>query len=392
MEKDVTIERHLVLVGGGHAHMETLLNLYEFTRRGHRVTLISPSLYLYYSGMGPGMLSGIYRPQEVRFNIRKMAEDHDAAFLEDTVESIDPEGHSLTLRSGRKTSYDIVSFDIGSEINTGSASASGGDVFPVKPIDNLLRARKRILGGLPKSLQHILIAGGGPAGVEISANTWRITRDHSINAEITLITSNRLMEHFPIRIRRLCSESLQRKGIRIIEGNTVKAFENSTAVLGNGQRLPFSVAFLSVGIRPAPVFRNSGLATAEDGSLLVNAQLQSISHPGVFGGGDCIHLDGNPLPKVGVHAVKEGKLLCNNLISALEGRQLASYKPQRHYMLIFNMGDGRGILWRKSLVVEGRFAFALKNYIDKGFMKKYQISGELTEEDKEWDMSIKDCV
>ena len=367
--------------------METLLNLNKFTRRGHRVTLISPSPYLYYSGMGPGMLSGIYRPQEVRFNVRKMAEDHNAAFLEDAVESVDPDGHSLTLRSGRKTPYDIASFNIGSEINTGSASASGGDVFPVKPIDNLLRARKRILGGLTNRLQHIIIAGGGPAGVEISANVWRIIRDHSINADITLITSNRLMERFPLRVKRLCSESLRRKDIRIIEGTTVKAFENSTAVLGNGQRLPFSVAFLAVGARPAQIFRNSGLATAEDGSLLVNAQLQSVSHPGVFGGGDCIHLDGNPIPKVGVHAVKEGKLLCNNLISALEGRQLASYKPQRHYMLIFNMGDGRGILWRNSLVVEGRFAFALKNYIDKGFMKKFQVSGELTEEDELEEMS-----
>jgi len=380
------MERHLVLVGGGHAHMETLLNLNKFTRRGHRVTLISPSPYLYYSGMGPGMLSGIYGPQEARFNLRKMAEDRNAAFIEDAVESVDPNGHSLTLRSGRKTPYDIASFNIGSEINTGSASTSVGDVFPVKPIENLLRARKRILDGLTNR-QQILIVGGGPAGVEISANAWRITRNHSINAEITLITSNRLMERFPLRVRRLCSESLRRKDIRIIEGNTVKAFENSTAVLGNGQKLPFSVAFLAVGIRPAPVFRNSGLATAEDGSLLVNAQLQSVSHPGVFGGGDCIHLNGNPLPKVGVHAVKEGTLLLNNLISALEGRQLASYKPQRHYMLIFNMGDGRGILWRNSLVVEGRFAFALKNYIDKGFMKKFQVSGELTEEDELEEMS-----
>jgi hypothetical protein len=51
------------------------------------------------------------------------------------------------------------------------------------------------------------------------------------------------------------------------------------------------------------------------------------------------------------------------------------------------MGDGRGILWRNSLVVEGRFAFALKNYIDRGFMKKFQVSGELTEEDELEEMS-----
>jgi hypothetical protein len=74
-------------------------------------------------------------------------------------------------------------------------------------------------------------------------------------------------------------------------------------------------------------------------------------------------------------------LLRGNLISALEGGRLSSYTPQRHYMLIFNMGDGRGILWRNGLAVESRLAFSLKNQIDKGFMKKYQVSGELTEED-----------
>jgi hypothetical protein len=61
-------------------------------------------------------------------------------------------------------------------------------------------------------------------------------------------------------------------------------------------------------------------------------------------------------------------------------------------MLIFNMGDGRGILWRNSLVVEGRLAFRLKNYIDRGFMKKFQVSGELTEGDEEVEMSRRDYV
>jgi NADH dehydrogenase FAD-containing subunit len=373
--------KHLVLVGGGHAHIETLLNLNEFTRRGHNVILISPSPYHYYSGMGPGMLSGIYRPREVRCNVRKMAEDRNAAYLGDAVESIDPLEHYLSLRSGRKIHYDVVSFNIGSEIATGSVVASGADVLPVKPIKNLLRARKHILHWSPDRREHIVVAGGGPAGVEISANAWKIIHDHGIDAGITLITGSGLMERFPPRVKNLCSASLRRKGIRIIERNPLKALEEGTALLGDGQRLPFSIALLATGVKPVPIFRGSGLATAEDGSLLVNAQLQSVSHPEVFGGGDCIHFDGNPLPKVGVHAVKEGMLLRGNLLSALEGRRLVAYSPQRHYMLIFNLGDGRGILWRNGFVIEGRFAFALKNHIDKGFMKKYQVAGELLEED-----------
>ena len=371
-----------MLVGGGHAHIETLFNLGEFTRKGHSVSLISPSPYHYYSGMGPGMLSGIYRPRDVRFNVRKMAEDRGASYVGDAVESIDPSGHSLSLGSGRKIRYDIVSFNTGSEIATGSVVASGAGIYPVKPISNLLKARSQILNWSPDRREHIVVAGGGPAGVEIASNAWKIVSDHRIDAGITLISGGSLMEQFPQRVKDLCRESLLRKGIRTIEGNPLTALEKNIAVLGNGQGIPFSIAFLATGVRPSPIFRDTGLLTSDDGSLLVNEHLQSVSHPEVFGGGDCIQMEGNPLPKVGVHAVKEGMLLRGNLLAALEGGRLAAYIPQRHYMLIFNMGDGKGIFWRNGLALDGRFAFALKNHIDKGFMKKYQVSGELTEEDE----------
>ena len=62
--------KHLVLVGGGHAHMVTLANLQEFIEKGHRVTVIGPSHHHYYSGMGPGMLSKIYTPDDIRLYLQ----------------------------------------------------------------------------------------------------------------------------------------------------------------------------------------------------------------------------------------------------------------------------------------------------------------------------------
>ena len=35
--------KHLVFVGGGHAHLSALKNLRDTVRAGHRVTLIGPS-------------------------------------------------------------------------------------------------------------------------------------------------------------------------------------------------------------------------------------------------------------------------------------------------------------------------------------------------------------
>jgi NADH dehydrogenase FAD-containing subunit len=39
--------KHLVLVGGGHAHMTLLVRANDFTEKGIRVTLVSASPYHY---------------------------------------------------------------------------------------------------------------------------------------------------------------------------------------------------------------------------------------------------------------------------------------------------------------------------------------------------------
>ena len=108
--------KHLVLVGGGHAHMTVMVNLRDYIERGHQVTLIGPSAYHYYSGMGPGLLGGIYRPQDARFHVQKMVEDRGAAFIQDTVTRIDPDRKVLLLKSGGEIAYDVVSCNTGSTV------------------------------------------------------------------------------------------------------------------------------------------------------------------------------------------------------------------------------------------------------------------------------------
>ncbi len=73
----------------GHAHLTSLKNLSHFKKLGHQVTLISSSPYHYYSGMGPGMLSGIYHPREVRFHVKKMTEDQGTAFIKGKAIKVD---------------------------------------------------------------------------------------------------------------------------------------------------------------------------------------------------------------------------------------------------------------------------------------------------------------
>jgi NADH dehydrogenase FAD-containing subunit len=374
--------KHLVLVGGGHAHLTVLFNTSNFVQRGHRVTLIGPSPYHYYSGMGPGMLSGIYRPREVRFHVKKMVEDREGVFVEDRVIRINSNQRTLNLHSGNQMDYDVVSFNTGSEVPLKSlVSAPGENIVPVKPVFDLLPARRWIIPKLQETMMNFIVLGGGPAGLEVAANLWRLVQDSRGKAWVTLIAGSRLLVGLPEKVRTLALGSLKSRGIRVIEGKHGKEITRKEIRFTDGASLPFDFAFLAMGVQPSSIFGDSGIPTGPDGGLLVNSHLQSVAHPEMFGGGDCISFAERPLGKVGVYAVRQNPILLHNLLAALEGKEMQTFTPQRDYMLIFNMGNGRGILWKKNFVWEGRLAFLLKDYIDRKFMKKFQVSGERDEED-----------
>ncbi len=373
------MSRHLVLVGGGHAHMTVMLNLTDYISRGHRVTLVSPSPYHYYSGMGPGLLGGTYRPQQARFHIRKLVEKRGAGFVEDRVISIDAEKRRLRMASGDVLDYDIASFNTGSGVPLQLAGAQGEGVVSVKPIVNLLQARRRLLQNMGGKSQNLLVVGGGPAGVELAGNLWRLINLAGGQAQITLLAGSRLLKRFPDRVRKLALNSLQERGVQVLEGGRAISVTKGQAKLNDGRTLLYDMAFIAAGVKPSPIFGDSGLPIGEDGGLLVNEQLQSIAHPELFGGGDCISLQGKPLAKVGVYAVRQNPILHANLLAALEERPLISFKPQPGYLLILNLGNHRGILCKGRWIWEGRLPFLFKDWIDRRFMKIYQVSGELRE-------------
>ena len=372
--------KHLVLIGAGHAHLTCLKSLRDFTARGHEVTVIGPDTHHYYSGMGPGMLGQTYSPKEIRFNSQRMAEGGGARFVKGMVSQVQPGERKLVLASGEEIPYDVVSFNIGSGIPKDKVTIQQDTgVFTVKPIEQLLRAQKAVLDKLGDKTLEIVVVGGGPAGVEISGNLWRLVTRHNGKMNLSLVAGRRLMSDFPEKVRTSVLSSYQRRGLRVIEGSHLTEIQAGKATLTDGRELPFDVLFLALGVQPPRLFVDSGLPTGPDGGLLVNEFLQSVAHPEIFGGGDCIYFQPRPLDKVGVYAVRQNPILLDNLLAALEGRTLKPFTPQESYLLIFNLGDGRGIFWRKKFVFDGRLAFMLKDYIDRSFMRKFQISGELQE-------------
>ena len=367
--------KHLVLAGGGHAHMVALANLRKIVDRGHRVTVIGPSAYHYYSGMGPGMLGGTYSPDEIRFATKHVVEKNGGTFVQGHIDRLDPEQKTITLTRGKTISYDVISCNVGSKIPADMVRDNNDSIFPVKPIEKLDDARKQILKALDTGGPRLSLAvvGGGPAACEVAGNLHQlVTKNHPNRARIRLFAGTELMGRFPRSIRTRIRKILLKKGIQIVQGSYVKEIEDMTLTLSSGDVFTADFIFLATGVTPTPIFEKSGIPTGPDGGLLANQYLQSVRFPDIFGGGDCIYFQDQPLDKVGVYAVRENPVLYANLLASLEGTPLTPFSPGGDYLLIFNLGDRMGVLKKKWVVFQGKLAFWIKDGIDRRFIKKFQ--------------------
>jgi len=367
------MSKKLVMIGAGHAHMVTLQNLHHFVERGHRVTIIGPSEHHYYSGMGPGMLGKTYRPEEIRFAVQKMTANRGGVFVKGKAERIDPVRKRIRLTDGQEIPYDIVSCNAGSFVPGLEGLAESADIFTVKPIERLQQAQKRIIGLGETGSGRIAIVGGGASAIEVAGNIVTLLATHGLRGVAVQIFAGRgLMSRFPAWIGRHAEKSLLARGVSIQKGSYVTGMTDGEITLQSGETHPADLIFLARGVKPSRIFAASNLPTGPDGGLLVNHYLQCPDYPEIFGGGDCIHFQEQPLDKVGVYAVRQNPVLYHNLLAALDGESLHPFDPGGNYLLIFNLGDGKGILSKGIWRLTGKLAFKIKDYIDRKFMHEFQ--------------------
>ncbi|MBF0234599.1 MAG: FAD-dependent oxidoreductase [Desulfamplus sp.] len=404
--------KHLVLVGGGHAHMVTLANLHQFIEKGHRVTVVGPSEYHYYSGMGPGMLGGTYTPEEIRFATRLVVERKGGVFVKGRAVRIDPDKRVISLESGATISYDLLSCNTGSYVPSSTICSPympNKDIFSVKPIEKLMDAKKAFIAKLSQNrLKTVSIIGGGPSSAEIAGNVWQLAVNYcTMNStdsdskniiadsknfeiqnshivpyiknmipQINIFAGKKFMSNFPENIRRMVVTTMKNRGVHIFEEGYVKRIDNDYIVVGSGSRYQSDFIFIALGIKPSDIFKESGLPIGPDQGLLVNKFLQSTRYPEIFGGGDCIYFKDSPLDKVGVYAVRQNPVLFHNLMACLDNQPLQQFNSGEEYLLVFNLGGGYGVLKKKWFSLKGRPAFIVKDLIDRKFMKRFQALEE----------------
>ncbi len=89
--------REVVLVGGGHAHIQTLKSFARKPPRASRITVIVDEPLAVYSGMVPGFVSGQYRKDEIVIDVHQLSRRADTRLVEGRVIGVDSHGQKILL-------------------------------------------------------------------------------------------------------------------------------------------------------------------------------------------------------------------------------------------------------------------------------------------------------
>lgn len=124
--------------------------------------------------------------------------------------------------------------------------------------------------------------------------------------------------------------------------------------------------------RAATWLKDAGLATDDQGFILVNDYLQSVSHPDIFAAGDIATMLNHPRPKAGVFAVRQGKPLAENLGRKANQQPLKPYRPQKEFLILISTGDQQAIASRGCFRLGPHpLIWQWKDHIDRQFMNNF---------------------
>ena len=372
--KPVTTKQ-LVLAGGGHSHalVLRLWAMHPKRRPPGLITLVNRQSSALYSGMVPGLVAGLYRPEECTIDLMRLCALTGVTFVHAEITAVDLPRQELVLAGRPPLAWDLLSLDVGAEVGAaeGGESREGSPgLLPVKPLEPFLAWCQGL-----ETAQAITILGGGAAAVEVA-----LALHHRGLKPSLRLRGEQL--HLGSRAANRLGESLL-----VAAGVPIGRDSRKQQALAPDSNQEPSPALACTGSRGPSWLEASGLPTNPAGRVLTEASLQVKGLPAVFACGDCGVIEACPRAASGVWAVRAAQVLAANLErwlhhSARQGAsapspRLKPWHPQARALQL--LGDGGAISGRpRAVAFWGPFAWGpsellwrWKQAIDQRFMEGF---------------------
>lgn len=372
--------KHLVLVGGGHAHVFVLEAFARAPMPGVTVTLVTKEPMAPYSGMLPGFVAGHYALAECLIDVARLCRKAGVRLIEGAAIGIDRDARRLHLADGTSLPYDVLSLDVGITPDVDEIAGAAEHALLVKPVSTFAPKWQAFVDRAQKAggPRDIVVVGGGAAGVELvlaarnrltAAQSWPDRQSDPFR--YTLIAGAGILPSHPARAQRLARAALVENGISIIDDDTAVAITPTHIRLRSGRDIACETAIVSTKAKAPTWFASTGLARTAGGYLALRPTLQTLTDEDIFAAGDCATVIEHPRPKAGVFAVRQGPVLAHHVRRHLQTGLLAPYIPQKDFLTLVSLGDKTAIASRGSLAAAGHWAWLLKDWIDRRFMARF---------------------
>ncbi|MHB8466602.1 MAG: NAD(P)/FAD-dependent oxidoreductase [Acidimicrobiales bacterium] len=253
-----------------------------------------------------------------------------------TVVGADLEARILNVADGPPVPYDQLVLACGASSASFGISGVEENGFPLKTLDDALVLRSHLLrqfeladadhGLVDEGALNVIIAGGGPTGVEMAGalaelSSRVLAKDHphldlSRARTILVEAGDRLLPTFDTRLGDHARRTLEARGVEVLLGAAVDKVTTQTVHLKGAidNVVPTRTLVWAAGVRASALAAAMGLPTDRAGRVPVGQDLRVDGHPEIWVIGDvggAVGVDGRAFPQLAPVAMQQGKFVAS---------------------------------------------------------------------------------
>ncbi|HEX7757599.1 MAG TPA: NAD(P)/FAD-dependent oxidoreductase [Niabella sp.] len=342
--------KKVVIIGGGFAGLNLVMALKN--KPGIEVTLVDKNNYNFFPPLLYQVATGFLEPSSISYPFRRFLRGkHNVHFRMADLLSVVP-GENKVILSNGELFYDYLVLATGAESNFFGMENVEQEAIPMKTLSDALYMRNTLLDRLEEAtritdidrirkLATIVVTGGGPTGVELSGmfaemRTKIVQKDYPELAgrqvgKIYLVDGgNAVLGPMSEKSQKYSRESLEKLGVIIKLGVTVKDFKDDTVFLSDGTTIQTTTLIWAAGVT-AKTFEGIPPESYGRGRrMIVDAFNKLNGYPNIYALGDTCFQTADPAfpnghPQLAQVAIQQAKNLGKNIV-----RPAGSWTPFRY--------------------------------------------------------------
>lgn len=344
------MEKHIVIVGGGFAGLHFIKSLADYD--DFRITLVDRNNYHFFPPLIYQVATAFIEPSHISYPFRKLFSKYsNVHFFMGSLRAVDSINKKIITDEG-SLPYDELILAIGTETNFFGLENVRICALPMKTIDEALYIRNHILNQLEiaskisakqdiKSFLNIVIAGGGPTGVELAGMIAEMARyigekdypeiefDHSNLYLVDALPT--LLSPMSDTAKKTAYDNLKKLGVNIKLNVSVKDYLVDKVILSDGSSIHTKTLIWTSGVIGRSVEGFSDESFGKGKRLLVDAFGSVLGYQNIYALGD-IALDKtdpqfpNGHPQVAQVAIQQAQNLAHNFKRSVHNKKSKPFK------------------------------------------------------------------